>query len=166
MWYQGTDGVSIYEIGYAASLDGIVWERRPDPMLSSGNLGNWDGKFITRHVVILQDKSYKMWYGGGSGGPISRTAIGYATGALGDMEYPQEAVSSKNAAPIASGYTLLLSENCSHLRDGDPLPVWSGGAFAQSHEYRSPPMGGKVTTNIPSAYAGEYTATRKMLIVK
>ena len=82
MWYTGKmyptefSAASSY-IGYATSEDGLVWERRPEPVLTPQEA--WEGRGVTySHVLWDEDEQlFKMWY---SAGEIREAdAIGYAT---------------------------------------------------------------------------------------
>lgn len=80
MWYQGTsspDG-SQAQIFYAASEDGINWNKFPDPVLSFGDSGSFDIRAVQSPYVIFHNNIFKMWYAGipESGG--LRFQIGYA----------------------------------------------------------------------------------------
>lgn len=92
MWYGNTtDGLWI-NIGYATSPDGIVWTKyddptttnppfaESDPVLNTGEPGEWDDEIIMGASVLLLDNIYYMWYTGGGVpsfyGPFS---IGRAT---------------------------------------------------------------------------------------
>jgi len=77
MWYTGYDGYS-YRIGYATSLDGIVWTKyKGNPVLDLGSPGEWDDGHVSGPSVLFEDGTYKMWYPGS--GYNWRFRIGYAT---------------------------------------------------------------------------------------
>jgi predicted GH43/DUF377 family glycosyl hydrolase len=87
MWYRGDDG-STTRIGYATSLDGVIWVKyddpstvnppydQSDPVINPGNPGSWDSIWIMHPTVIFDGTTYHMWYMGWDGN-IPR--IGYAT---------------------------------------------------------------------------------------
>jgi len=76
MWYTGL-GVSLYKIGYATSIDGIVWEKYPgNPVLDVGPSGTWDNTYVVDSTVFFDGTKYQMWYCGFDG---SNGRIGYAT---------------------------------------------------------------------------------------
>jgi len=82
MWYTGHDigpRGKRYRIGYATSVDGIVWAEHADnPVLNLGITGTWDSNRISGASVLLDDSGYKMWYHGFNG---SRWRIGHAADA-------------------------------------------------------------------------------------
>ena len=76
MWYAGYDG-SNDRIGYATSVNGIVWEKHSDnPVLDFGESGTWDDWGIDYTTVLFNGTEYQMWYTGFDG---SNDRIGYAT---------------------------------------------------------------------------------------
>ena len=78
MWYHGTRDFNIFKIGYATSLDGVVWTKNADnPVLEVGGLSEWDSRTTWSPFVIKKDTMFQMWYTGSSDG--QRGSIGYAT---------------------------------------------------------------------------------------
>jgi len=78
MWYSGDDG-SNNRIGYATSVDGIVWEKHPaNPVVDIGPPGAWDSAFVSGASVLLDNNGYRMWYHGFNG---FQFRIGYAVDA-------------------------------------------------------------------------------------
>ena len=76
MWYTGDDS-SVRRIGYATSINGIVWEKQSDnPVLDLGTSGTWDDYFVCGPTVISDGMKYQMWYSGHDG---LNYRIGYAT---------------------------------------------------------------------------------------
>ena len=65
MWYGAADGIT-YRIGYATSPDGVTWTKHAsNPVLDIGAPFSWDGEhIITPVVLMLDDSSFFMWYGG------------------------------------------------------------------------------------------------------
>jgi beta-1,2-mannobiose phosphorylase / 1,2-beta-oligomannan phosphorylase len=80
MWYVRFDGT--YErIGYATSLDGILWEPYVNnPVLNVGDANSYEETSVTEHCVIYDGSTFHMWYSG-INNTVSpwREAIGYAT---------------------------------------------------------------------------------------
>jgi len=91
MWYRGQDvGITplTTRIGYATSLDGVIWIKyddpntvnpphaESDPVMNPGDPGSWDSVWILHPTVIFDGTTYHMWYMGWDGN-IPR--IGYAT---------------------------------------------------------------------------------------
>jgi hypothetical protein len=62
MWY-GAEGPP-NKIGYATSLDGIIWNKYPSPVLSPGPALDWDDNVLSPMQVFKEDGEYKMWYYG------------------------------------------------------------------------------------------------------
>lgn len=77
MWYTGQEKKAKSRIGYAASKDGVHFERRPEPIMVPTE--KWEGESIMCPHVIWDDgdKIFKMWYSGGES--YEPNAIGYAT---------------------------------------------------------------------------------------
>lgn len=69
MWYSGSSDNFQYEIsiGYAWSLDNIVWHLELDPVLENGEPGNWDETGVFQPVVYYEGGTYHMWYSGFEG---------------------------------------------------------------------------------------------------
>jgi len=77
MWYAGNDG-SNWKIGYATSVDSIVWKKHPDnPVLNLGASGTWDDYHVSMPTILFNGTEYQMWYSGTDDSLPWR--IGYAT---------------------------------------------------------------------------------------
>jgi len=85
MYYDGYHGNSddttwdLHEALFLAySIDGINWNRYTrNPVLKGGSVGEWDNLGVGYPTVMkIEDSSYVMWYGGGSG---TNEGIGFAT---------------------------------------------------------------------------------------
>jgi len=76
MWYAGRTDSSKNRIGYATSIDGIVWEKYADnPVLNLGESGAWDDEQHWGPTILFDGTKYQMWYTGDDG---SKGKIGYA----------------------------------------------------------------------------------------
>ena len=75
MWYAGHNGAN-WRIGYATSSDGVVWTKRPNPVLDLGGNNTWDDLHVYYPNVVKDGSTYKMWYTGHNG---QNARIGYAT---------------------------------------------------------------------------------------
>jgi len=67
MWYTGWNSAAepLFQIGYAKSYDGINWIKSSgNPVLSPGGTTDWDSAMIAIPVVISENDSFRMWYGG------------------------------------------------------------------------------------------------------
>ena len=70
MWYTGWNNSAepLFQIGYARSDDGIDWHKSSgNPVLSPGGATDWDSVMIAIPVVISENDSFRMWYGGNDG---------------------------------------------------------------------------------------------------
>ena len=83
MWYGGGSMIQLgMRIGYATSVDGIHWNRYPQPVIEPNAAWNKDG--VVPGGVIKEDSIFKMWFGGGVGTAgypslTSKWKTGYAT---------------------------------------------------------------------------------------
>ena len=83
MWFAGGSMIQTgMRVGYATSVDGINWNRYPEPVIVPNAAWNSDG--VEPGGVIKEDGIFKMWFGGGVGtaGYPSRASqwkTGYAT---------------------------------------------------------------------------------------
>ena len=77
MWYYGFGKDAPPSIGYAASKDGIYWERHPEPVLTPGKAGIWDSYFVGYPSIIKEGDKYLMWYAAVDN-PYGPWRIGYA----------------------------------------------------------------------------------------
>jgi predicted GH43/DUF377 family glycosyl hydrolase len=91
MWYGGgyiylgdAKHSEYMQIGYATSVDGINWNRYPEPVIKPPLPTAWDQDGVLPGEVIKENGIYKMWFSGGVG-PLgyppatSKWSIGYAT---------------------------------------------------------------------------------------
>ncbi len=89
MWYVGlgepTGSFRSYRIGHAMSVDGVAWQRSPQPVFPLGARGAWD-EMWTSHVNVVADPKvgFHMFYFGSApadhrdGVEIQRGSIGHA----------------------------------------------------------------------------------------
>ena len=76
-WYMGSHGTTgVDSIGYAESPDGIVWTKRPDPVLEPGTQPDTGEADLLNPGVVFDGTTYHMWYNGDY--PNVATKIGYA----------------------------------------------------------------------------------------
>jgi len=85
MWYGGYDGSHI-RIHYATSSDGISWDKQ-GVVVPLGASGDSDDVHTYAPSVILDNGTYKMWYGGYDG---SHIRIHYATIDMLNINIPME----------------------------------------------------------------------------
>lgn len=74
MWYTGQTTASS-DIGHAMSRDGVVWERRPEPVMRPSQA--WEAEGLMCPHVLREGETWRMWYSGG--GLEEPVAIGHAT---------------------------------------------------------------------------------------
>jgi len=132
MWYEGFVALYvamarisvIYEhaVGVATSLDGLVWQKNPTPVLSAGSVGAWDsGGVGTPNVLVTGTNSF-MYYTGWS----SPLAIGRATPASSGSTW------TNSPAPVLTGdagaWDALGVSSPSVLFDGSKYKMWYTGA--------------------------------------
>ena len=91
MWYGGgyitlgdAQHRDVMRIGYATSVDGINWNRYPEPVIEPPRPTAWDQDGVLPGGVIKEDGIFKMWFSGGVGPygyppTSSKWSIGYAT---------------------------------------------------------------------------------------
>jgi predicted GH43/DUF377 family glycosyl hydrolase len=85
MWYGGGNILlNGMRIGYATSVDGINWNRHPEPVIEPPYQRAWDQAGVLPGGVIKEDGIFKMWFSGGVGPAgyppaSSKWSIGYAT---------------------------------------------------------------------------------------
>jgi predicted GH43/DUF377 family glycosyl hydrolase len=70
MWFSGWNGVN-WRIGYAYSMDGIIWTKHPAAVLDSGS-SHWESIHVYYPSVLKENSVYRMWYSGNG------QKIGYA----------------------------------------------------------------------------------------
>lgn len=79
MWYVGLSKYGPPKIGYATSVNGIIWSKHPgNPVLDNGPVNSWDSESVAGHSVYYDGVSYQMWYTGYGGSPFE-DRIGHAT---------------------------------------------------------------------------------------
>jgi hypothetical protein len=77
MWYSAYN-MSVYQIAFANSTDGITWEKYAgNPVLTVGSSGTWEDSAVLTPKVVHDGSTYKMWYSGYDS--TGTYKIGYAT---------------------------------------------------------------------------------------
>jgi hypothetical protein len=75
MWFSYIEKGSTYRVGYAESIDGRIWTRRPIDLAPSHS--GWDSEMIEYAYVLKRDDEYLMFYNGnGYGSSGTGSAIG------------------------------------------------------------------------------------------
>jgi predicted GH43/DUF377 family glycosyl hydrolase len=124
MWYAGSNGV-LLGIGYAASADGLVWNKyEKNPVLTGGPLGSWDEQ-VGDQTVIKNGALYEMWYTGHSASGSGPTGIGYANSTDGMLwtKYPGNPVIVAGPGPWDSIAAYLPNV----LKDASGYRMWYTG---------------------------------------
>jgi predicted GH43/DUF377 family glycosyl hydrolase len=76
MWYLGSPNANVnWKIGYATSLDGITWERHPNPVLEFVP-GTWENSSLSSMYVIKDGDTLRMWYADEG---LDVSGLGYAS---------------------------------------------------------------------------------------
>lgn len=104
MWYTGADRFGKEQIGYATSLNGIVWEKYANnPVLGSGTSNEWDGFLASQATVLFDGNQYLMWYSGNNGIVSNENwKIGFATSL--DGIHWQKFINNPVLIPSISGW--------------------------------------------------------------
>lgn len=91
---QSPSSGGTFRIGYATSEDGIEWKKAvsENPVLDVGPTGSWDSFQIGHPSVLIDERTYKMWYIGADAS--DRVRIGYATSAPLGIEDGQNVIPS------------------------------------------------------------------------
>jgi predicted GH43/DUF377 family glycosyl hydrolase len=104
MWYSAMDSGYVERVGYATSADGTMWTKHAgNPIVDVGPSGSWDRHYIRPTTVMVENGTYKMWYGGGhSTGTENWYAVGLAVSDNGlDWQKRPEPVLSPSTFPGA-----------------------------------------------------------------
>jgi predicted GH43/DUF377 family glycosyl hydrolase len=127
MWYTGSKGYDVQQIGYAISFDGINWQKyQHNPVLKVGAPGSWDSRYVGYSEIIIIDNTYHMWYGGHDDFSNPSFQIGYATSPdginwtkyAGNPVFPLGDTEEWESATLAGGSIFF---------DGDTFHLWYGG---------------------------------------
>ena len=108
MWYSAAGPIHpVSAIGYATSMDGIVWSKRQDPVLEA-DTALWEAGGVRYCSVLPDSGGYKMWYSGLNLSEIAN--IGYATSPDGInwVKYENNPVLSVGSPTEWDGNKLLI----------------------------------------------------------
>jgi len=80
MFYAATDTAGKGRLFYAVSVDGVHWTKYRDgqPVLDTGNPGEWDDHFLDTPEIIADGTEYKLYYFGDRDNHPAGSAIGLA----------------------------------------------------------------------------------------
>lgn len=76
MTYTGGE-TGDFQVGWAASSDGLRWVKAPEPLIAPGEDGSWEGQSVLGASLVLDGDTVRVWYSGTS---AAGSAIGYAEG--------------------------------------------------------------------------------------
>lgn len=82
MYYTGSNGTFVSDIGLAVSNNGVDWAKYPGNPIVRSSPGSFDGYFMRYPDVLFDGGTYRMWYTARSS-PALNDSIGYATSADG-----------------------------------------------------------------------------------
>jgi len=140
MWFSalGTkDGKSAFRMGYATSLDGVVWQRHPTPVLEPGIVG-WDNLVISHvHVIIDATRRYHAFYFGTSAAKYRDAekkhaamvagSIGYATSSDG-INWTKASSSAPVLNVVAKTWEAWTIGGPAALIEGGNIKLWYFGS--------------------------------------
>jgi predicted GH43/DUF377 family glycosyl hydrolase len=134
MWYAACAYPSqISNIGYATSVDGIVWQRDTlnNPVLTIGTTGQWDDYWLLEPQVLYIDSTYYMWYLGSKTPDIRQVGLATSPDGIVWTKYAVNPVLALSpgkwdADDVENGTVLLI---------GDTLHIWYTGSRAPESTY-------------------------------
>jgi predicted GH43/DUF377 family glycosyl hydrolase len=195
MWYQGlTSTPGLFPIGYATSADGISWQRsESNPVLIPSSL--WELPRHQFPHVIITDSTYHMWYSAGVDFFNWKIGYAKSTDGINWEKHPEPVVGTEptdiyDTEKHIKPTEYILDQNCPN--PFNPVTVISWRLPVSSHVklniYNI--LGQKISTlvserqsagkhnvewnaqGLPSGLyfyrieAGEYSAVKKMLLIK
>jgi predicted GH43/DUF377 family glycosyl hydrolase len=77
LWYSALNQSGVNpQIGYATSMDGVTWNKAPNPILTFGASGSWDSAGVEQSDVVIGVNGFMLYYDGFN--PASPPRIGLA----------------------------------------------------------------------------------------
>lgn len=131
MWYTGGLNYGTFadsKIGYATSINGIDWNKRPNPVLTKGEAGKFDEGTIVAASVLYDEAIYKMWYVGTHSWFGNNWRIGYATSPDGINWTRQNDGNPVLNLGAAGEWDDAYVGHVSVIRDGSLLKMWYRGS--------------------------------------
>lgn len=124
MWYNGDTTAPDGFIGYASSIDSIVWTRQDTTPVLAPTIADWDDAEVADPCVIKNGLTFMMWYTGtsSSGGIVS---IGLATST--DGANWTKSASSPVLAGSGSGWDAIGVGAPCVILDGSVYKMWYSG---------------------------------------
>lgn len=132
MWFVGRSNSSQQLIGYATSNDGIDWTQYiNNPVLNTGNTGEWDELEVTQPTVIKIGSIYHMWYEGNSN-TIERIGYTSSTDGINWTKGDNNPVLNLGSA---GSWDEVHVWGPAALNDGNSIRVWycAGGKIGEAH---------------------------------
>jgi predicted GH43/DUF377 family glycosyl hydrolase len=122
-WYLGfPPDMSYGAIGYATSLDGVTWSKRPEPVLGPQGPG-WEGGGVYWPSVAGDGSVYHMWYAGW----LTSPTIGHAVSTDGVHWARQPALEPVVANGGTGDFDAWGINNPRVLLVGDTAHMWYAG---------------------------------------
>lgn len=145
MWYTAGDAASRYKIGYATSIDGVVWQRENNaqPVLGPGEAGRFDDQVVLHPAVLRDDEgTLHMWYNGV--GPQQSFRVGYAT-SLDGIHWERQ----NNGDPVLTpsevdGRMEQYVYNVMALLEDGTFHMWYTSMFDEHYQQYAPESNGIV----------------------
>ena len=130
MWYSGSaqsQGLGLFEIGYAWSVDGVNWNRFTGNPVLPKRPGEWDNVGTGMGAVIQDGDTLRMWYNGFSTGDLNQPGnkIGYAT-SLDGINWTRHSAPVLQAGSGGEWDDEIISPG-SVVKEGDTFKMWYSG---------------------------------------
>jgi hypothetical protein len=105
MWYSSIATTSNpYQIGYATSTDGIVWEKYPTPVLLPGQPGSWDSGGDYSPSVVWNGTTYSMYFVGEGNSRATDIGVAFSSDGTHWQKYAQNPVLTRGPERYDSFY--------------------------------------------------------------
>ena len=130
MWFAGLEASGYWwHIGHATSSDGVEWAMDPaNPVLRSGEPGEWDDWGLSGVAVIHDGTQFHMWYTGWHGDVTDNSfRAGYATSPDGSVWTKYSGNPVMEVGPPGSWDDAGVSP-AAVMVEGDTYRMWYEGA--------------------------------------
>jgi len=160
MWFScGAQAPFPYNIGYAKSYNGIIWEVHSSNPVLTPTPGEWDNYTVFDPFVIRENGQYKMWYVGiETAALLSR--IGYATSTDG-INWQKDILNNPVLLPGTASWESATVSHPSVMPYSNGYKMWYSGSAAGASQsaigYATSPDGinwQKDTLNNPVLLSG------------
>ena len=123
MWFLGVHGKN--RIGYATSPDGIHWIKYANnPVLDTGQSGEWDSESVASPTVIYVNGQYKMWYTGDNGSDHNRIGLSTSNDGIHWTKYSGNPVLQRGDSDSWESWHV---QNPTVIYDGSTYKMWYEG---------------------------------------